>query len=58
MDGATNNGNNKAWKHAVTPSVSGNYDKLVASAYATIPLDKTTRNYTNVAFGLNAGYTF
>lgn len=46
------------FRHALTPSVNGNWDKILASAYVTVPLDKPTRDYTNVAFGLNAGYTF
>ena len=58
LDSASYDGVNRKFKHAMTPSVSGNYDKMVASAFATIPLDKTTRDLTNVSFGLNAGYTF
>jgi hypothetical protein len=46
------------FRHAVTPSVNGTIDQMMGAAYVTIPLDKPTRDYTNVAFGINAGYTF
>jgi hypothetical protein len=46
------------FRHAITPSVSGNYDALLAAAYVTVPLDAPTRDRTNVAFGINAGYSF
>ncbi|MDB5038562.1 MAG: hypothetical protein JWQ35_2090 [Bacteriovoracaceae bacterium] len=55
---SSSTGTGKKFAHALTPSLSGNYEKAVASAFATIPLDSTTRKVTNVAFGLNAGYTF
>jgi len=48
----------KKWRHAVVPSISGNYDNVQAALYASVPLDKSTRDITNVAFGLNAGYLF
>ncbi len=48
----------KQFRHGITPSISGNYDQLLASAFATIPLDSTTRDLTNVAFGANVGYLF
>lgn len=47
-----------ALRHALTPSINGNWEQIMASAYVTVPLDKPTRDYTNVAFGLNAGYQF
>lgn len=46
------------FRSALTPSVNGVWNKMLGSAYVTVPLDKPTRDYTNVAFGLNAGYTF
>ncbi len=48
----------KRLKHAITPSVSGNYNALIAAAQVTIPLDSATRDITNVSFGINAGYSF
>lgn len=46
------------FRSALTPSVNGSWNKVLGSAFVTIPLDKPTRDYTSVAFGLNAGYTF
>jgi hypothetical protein len=57
-DAASNDGTNTKFQHAVTPSISGNYEKVLLSGYATLPLDSQTRNYTNVALGFNAGYLF
>lgn len=51
-------GKNTKFRHAVTPSIAGNYEQMLASAYATLPLDSTTRDVSNVSFGLNAGYAF
>lgn len=51
-------GAGKKWKHAVAPSISGNYGPVLASAFASLPLDKTTRDFHNVAFGANLGYLF
>lgn len=48
----------KRYRHALTPSVSGNYGNILGSAFTVIPLDSTTRDYSAVAFGLNAGYMF
>lgn len=48
----------KKYRHALSPSLSGNYDNFLGSAFVNVPLDSTTRDIHNVAFGLNAGYTF
>lgn len=44
--------------HGLTPSLSGNYDAVLGSAFVTVPLDGRTRDVTNVAFGANVGYAF
>ncbi len=51
-------GTGKKFRHGLSPSISGNYDAFIASAYATVPIDTTTRDLHNVSFGINAGYTF
>lgn len=48
----------KKFRHAASPSISGNYEAFMGSLYANIPFDSTTRDIHNVSFGLNAGYTF
>ncbi len=48
----------KRLRHGMSPSISGNYEALLASAYVTVPFDSTTRDLTAVSFGLNAGYSF
>jgi len=48
----------KKFRHAATPSISGNYEAFMGSLYASLPLDSTTRDIHNVSFGLNAGYSF
>jgi hypothetical protein len=49
---------NTKYRHALTPSVSGSYEQLIASAHVNVPLDKATRDAHNVSFGLNAGWAF
>lgn len=51
-------GGNKKFRHAVAPSISGNYQSVAGNLFASIPLDSTTRDITNVTFGLNVGYVF
>lgn len=48
----------KKFRHAVAPSVSGNYEAFTGSVYGNIPLDSQTRDIATVAFGLNVGYSF
>jgi len=48
----------KKFRMGLTPSVSGHYDQILGQAFVTIPLDSTTRDVANVAFGINAGYMF
>lgn len=57
LDTATR-GTRAKFRHALTPSVNGTFNQVMASAFVTVPLDAPTRDYTTVAFGLNAGYTF
>lgn len=54
----TESGGTARFRHGITPSISGNYEALVASAYATIPLDKSSRDVTAVSIGANVGYQF
>jgi hypothetical protein len=46
------------YRHALAPSISGNFDQIIGSAFVNVPLDSVTRDYHNLAFGINAGYTF
>lgn len=48
----------KRYLHAISPSVSGEYDQVAGNIYVNVPLDKATRDVQNVAFGLNVGYMF
>ncbi len=59
LDSSSRRGTETArYSHSLTPSLSGNYENILGQVFATVPLDKNTRRYTNVAFGLNTGYTF
>lgn len=60
MDSATRNVTNETpnFRHAVTPSVSGNYNQITGQAFVSLPLDKATRDVQTVAFGANIGYQF
>lgn len=52
-------GNGNKFRHAATPSVSAEWDSVRGALYASFPIDKDTRDLTNVAsFGLNVGYVF
>lgn len=51
-------GNDKKFRHALAPSISGSFSGVIASAFANVPLDETTRDIHNVAFGANIGYMF
>jgi hypothetical protein len=48
----------KKFRHAITPSVSGNMDQILASAFVSVPLDTTTRDVQTFAFGANVGFMF
>ncbi len=54
----TTAGEDKKWRHAVAPSLSGNFGPLLASAFVSLPIDKPTRDFHNFAFGANLGYLF
>ncbi|MBN8554818.1 MAG: hypothetical protein J0L93_05180 [Deltaproteobacteria bacterium] len=56
MDGGTTK--RAQFRSSITPSLSGNYEQILASAYVTLPIDAATRDRTAVAFGVNAGYSF
>lgn len=58
LDSDTSGTGNKKFRHALTPSVSGSFDQILASGFVSIPLDTTTRDYQNIAFGANLGYMF
>lgn len=44
------------YRHAIAPSVSGEMNNFIASAFLSVPLDTPTRDIQAVAFGINAGY--
>ncbi|TVQ78047.1 MAG: hypothetical protein EA369_08005 [Bradymonadales bacterium] len=51
-------GAGKKFRHAMTPSISGNIDQILLAGFVTLPLDSTTRDRQSVAFGANVGYLF
>lgn len=46
------------FRHALTPSVSGDFNNLLASAFVTVPLDSDTQDIGNFSFGAEAGWAF
>lgn len=60
MDSATRTvtEKNSKFRHAISPSVSGTYENVLAQAYANLPLDAATRETQTVSFGATVGYMF
>lgn len=60
LDSATRTTTEKddQYRHAISPSVSGNYNQMTGQIFANLPLDSATRKNQNVAFGANVGYRF
>ncbi|PIR23047.1 MAG: hypothetical protein COV44_04820 [Deltaproteobacteria bacterium CG11_big_fil_rev_8_21_14_0_20_45_16] len=58
LDSETAGSGNGKYKHALTPSLSGDYNRILGQAFVNIPLDSETRDVQNVAIGASVGYQF